>query len=685
MDHSNLSRTSSLFRSALYMFKASIALLFTVVASAQETVERDAVVQLVSPMDGETVYMPHPHFRWQKKTGVGIEERYQIQISRDEKFNAIEVNDSLDVVSRYVSSKHLRPGTYFWRMRRVGDTSWSRVFRFMRGESRVHQIKTGATQHDIAATLAEAAANTPAKVIFEKGEYRITDTIRLHGIKDLILDGNGSTLALETYFLDLRNCANITLQNMTVRPAREASTLVDINAVDPAAGTLTVQVKQGFPKDLPLYFNTAPRAQSMMRIVDTVNRGLSLAGFGVNESMQVKALGGQDFRLHGLPANVLKKARPGMIAYCKSYGHGFVKAHYVTRVTLSKATVLEMPGTLWLGREMDAFSCLSCQFLGLSPKHYTGHQGAIGNGRIGSWYEDCKMEMGADDNVMDHVHPWPIDNIDGNVATLKHGWMWPQEIREGDQFVLWDCMNGQKAQATRVTVLEVQDDGGKPMVTEALKFRAPRRLVLSKNAAALNRELKRPEDAPFLSPGKTGWNTLDSMLLFRLSPNNQDFVFRRNQVTGGSAGVFNNSTRALIADNVFKNTRGPAVRAGVSQNHDILPASGCGSRDYVIRDNVMENCGARAIAITSTAGIGGNIIIRNNTIRYTADIPDTLFWNAIIVIGNNDGVVVRDNLIQSPRPPSRGPWIRSSNNVHPIRHSNNRIDPPHANVPMLGE
>ncbi|MDP6354945.1 MAG: right-handed parallel beta-helix repeat-containing protein, partial [Planctomycetota bacterium] len=172
-----------------------------------------------------------------------------------------------------------------------------------------------------------------------------------------------------------------------------------------------------------------------------------------------------------------------------------------------------------------------------------------------------------------------------------------------------------------------------------------------------------------------------SALLVRLSPNNQDFVFRRNEVVGGSAGVFNNSTRALIADNVFRNTRGPAVRAGVRHHHSLLPASGCGARDYVIRDNDMENCGATAIGVTSDAGIGGNIIIKNNRIRY----PNSPFWYAISVIGNNDGVVVKDNLFQSPKPPARGPWIRSLGNEHPVRHSNNRIDPPHADVPMLRE
>jgi hypothetical protein len=293
--------------------------------------------------------------------------------------------------------------------------------------------------------------------------------------------------------------------------------------------------------------------------------------------------------------------------------------------------------------------------------------------------------MGADDNVMDHQHPWPVANIQGNVAILRFPWMWPQDIRKGDDFVLWDCMNGEKRRTTRVSVREVQDADGSPMVIEELNFRAPRRLVLSKNAAELNRELGRPEGASFLSPGKTSWRVLDSMLLMRLSHNNQDFVFRRNEVTGGSAGMLNNTTRALVADNTFRNLRGSAVHAGFTHRPNPLPVEGCGSRDYVIRDNKMENCGASAIRVDSDAGIGGNIIIKNNTIRYSANFTSGKPWHAISVSGNNDGVVVKDNLFQSARPPSRGPWVRSRNNDHPVRHSNNRIDPPHADVPMLRE
>ena len=640
-------------------------------------------IRLLSPENDATIYVPHPHLRWQKEAGADIEDRYQVQISRDEAFHALVVDDSLDVVSRLVCAKPLSPGKYFWRVRRADPKGWSKVFSFTRGKSKEYPIKTGATTQEIAAVITEAAANAPARVIFEQGDYSITEMIPLRKVRDLIIDGNGSSLTLKDRFLDLKNCADITVCNMTVKPAREASTNVDVLAVDPAAGTLTVQVKPGFPEDFPSYFRVDKKGNTIMRVVDEVNRGRSITGWGSGGGgkYRIEVLGNRRYRIHGLPAGNLEEIRPGMTAYAKTYAGGFGKAYHVTRVTLSKINFMGMAGTIWLGRETNANSCLSCGFLPLSPEHYTGASGVIGNGRTGSWYEDCRFEMGADDNVMDHTFPWPVDNIQGNVANLKDPWMWSQDIRKGDEFVLWDCMNGEKRRTTRVTVLEVQDAEGSPMVIEELNFRAPRRLVLSKNAAELNRELGRPEGTSFLSPGKTSWRVLDSMLLMRLSHNNQDFVFRRNEVTGGSAGMLNNTTRALVADNTFRNLRGAAVHAGFTHHPNPLPVEGCGSRDYVIRDNKMENCGSKAVTVNSDAGIGGNIIIKNNTISYSTKE----FWNAISITGNNDGVVVKGNLFQSPKPPARGPWIISVNNDYAIEHRNNRIDPPHADVPMLHE
>ena len=649
-------------------------------SSADDRLVQDEV-RLLAPQNGATIYAPHPHLHWQKEDSTNIEDFYRVQVSRDEAFRTLVVDDSLDVVSRLVCAKPLSTGKYFWRVRREDQKQWSKVYSFTRGNSAAYPIKKGATTQGIEAVLKEAAANTPAKVLFEPGDYYIATIIKLEKVKDLIIDGNGSTLTLKDRFLELKNCADITVCNMTVTPEREASTNVDVLGVDPDASTLTVQVQPGFPEDFPSYFSVDRKGNTIMRVVDGVNRGLSITGWGSGGGgkYRMEELGGRRYRIHGLPAANLKKIRPGMTAYAKTYAGGFGKAHYVTRTTLSKVNFMGMSGTIWLGRETNANSCLSCGFLPLSPEHYTGASGVIGKGRIGSWYEDCRFEMGADDNVMDHQQPWPVANIQGHVAILKYPWMWTQDIRKGDEFVLWDCMNGEKRRATRVTVLEVQDADGSPMVIEELNFRAPRRLVLSKNAAELNRELGRPEGASFLSPGKTSWKVLDSILLIRLSHNNRDFVFRRNEVTGGSAGMLNNSTRALVADNTFRNLRGSAVHAGFTHRSNPLPAEGCGSRDYVIRDNKMENCGSKAISVNSDAGIGGNIIVKNNTISYSTKE----FWNAISVSGNNDGVVVKDNLFQCVRPPSRGPWIYSRANDHEIQHSNNRIDPAHPNVEMV--
>lgn len=667
-------------------FSLTTLLLTAVAALAQETVEPDSAIRLISPKDGGTVHVPHPHFRWQKEAGADIEDRYRVQVSRDEAFQTLVVDDSLEVVSRLVCAKPLPPGTYFWRVRREDQTRWSKVSRFTRGDSKDYPIKKGATTQEIAAVLTEAAANTPAKVIFEQGDYHITEMIPLRKVKDLIIDGNGSKLTLKDRFLDLKNCADITVCNMTVTPEHKASTNVDVLEADPAAGTLTIQVKPGFPEDFPSYFRVDKKGNTIMRVVDEVNRGRSITGWGSGGGgkYRIEELGNRRFRIHGLQAKELEKVRPGMVAYAKTYTGGFGKTYYVTRITLSKVNFIGMGGTIWLGGggQTEAKSCLSCGFLPLSPEHYTGASGVIGGGRIGSWYEDCRFEMGADDNTMDHTFPLPIANIQDNVAILRTPWPWPQEIRKGDTFVLWDCMHGEKRRATRVTVLEAQDADGKAMVIKELDFQAPRRLVLSKNVAELNRELGRPEGASFLSSAKKPSRELNSMLLIRLSHNNRDFVFRRNKVLGGSAGMLNNSTRALVAENSFKNLRGPAVHAGFCTGPSEFPLEGCGSRDYVIRDNTMENCGRNSISVISDSGFGANIIIKNNTIRYSADVAP---WNSIGVAGDIKGVVVKGNRFQSVRPPSRGPWINSRGNDQPIEHSNNRIDPPHPDVPMLRE
>jgi hypothetical protein len=194
------------------MAMIEVLLLFSVAFAGADDRPAQKEIRLLSPQNGATIYAPHPHLHWQKEDGTNIEDLYRVQVSRDEAFQTLVVDDSLDVVSRLVCAKPLSTGTYFWRVRREDQKQWSKVSSFTRGESKEYRIKKGATTEEIASVLTEAAANTPAKVIFERGNYPITKMIPLRKVKDLIIDGNGSTLTLNDRFLDLKNCADVTVQ-----------------------------------------------------------------------------------------------------------------------------------------------------------------------------------------------------------------------------------------------------------------------------------------------------------------------------------------------------------------------------------------------------------------------------------------------------------------------------------------
>jgi hypothetical protein len=109
-------------------------------------------------------------------------------------------------------------------------------------------VKNDATSEEISAIIKEAAKNTPAKVLFEKGEYRIKKHVHFRGTKDVIIDGGGSVFSLDDEFLYFSFCANITVQNMTVKPTVDAGTHVDIIDVNAARRTVTVKAKRGFHK-----------------------------------------------------------------------------------------------------------------------------------------------------------------------------------------------------------------------------------------------------------------------------------------------------------------------------------------------------------------------------------------------------------------------------------------------------
>ena len=654
--------------------RAATAMLLFFVVGCQSAVlraePREAKPQLMGllPRDGETLHMPNPHFRWDRQKDANVEDRCLIQIARDPDFKNLVRDDAIEVVSRYVCAEPLTAGTYYWRVRLDGGAWPAQACRFVIAESQVFEIPAGASQTEIEQVFKKASSSTPAKVLFPPGKTLISKTINVARTSDLIIDGRGSTLVIAAKPFHFTFSKNITLQNMTVEPEIDPSTHVEIVGVDPSQKTVTVKPKPGFPQDVGRYFTPGSGA-SILRCIDLKAPGKAIRQAGLSAQDAGAAITGPDaaghFTFHNVKDAGLKAIKPGMEAYVIKYAYGLVTTSFTDNLTLCRVALLGTGGGFG-GLDSSAQSYLGCTFLPLTPDHRTGAQGIIGSGRIGMWFENCQFEYAVDDNMAVAAFKMSLEAIaDGNLAVLKPH-PWNQEIGPGDEVLLWDVKANRTA---RATVLEALDQDNAPVATGALKDPRPKKLRLAKNATLLNEELGRRGDASFMG-----------VLVFRYSPSNEDFVFRKNTVFGGSAGSMFNGMRGLLADNTFTNCRGTGVASGY---HSPQENCGYGARDVLVRGNTMTNCGGSGVEVRSTANVGGNIIIKENRITYR-DSSNGFLHAAVFIKNNCDHVVVKNNVFDSDVAPERGGWIVTKDNQHPVEHHGNEVICPVA-VPMLRE
>lgn len=623
-------------------------------------------IECLSPFDGETIYMPNPHFKWSRLPDTALGDRHQIQIATDANFANIVRDESLEVVSRYVCAEPLAAGSYYWRVRKAGGEWPSKSASFKIAAAKVYPVQNGATQQEIKQVILLAAANTPSQVVFERGTYQLTDTINIQRVKDLVIDGGGSTFVLEKKAFDFKFSKNITLQNMRVEPKTDPSTHFDIVSVDPDNKSVTVKVKAGFPQDVSRYF-TPGKGASIGRCADPVNLGKVIRYAEFSAQYKGAGIAGPDERGNytflNMPQAALKAMRPGMTAYLIKYSFGFLTASFTENVTLCHVSLFGIGGAI-TGIDWSAPSYLECEFLPLTANHYAGATGFISGGITGMWVENCKFELGVDDNMAVQALKMTLESIDTNSTAVIQDHPWIHEIRVGDEVLLWDIKRNSTATAK---VLESLGKDGRPVASGELADRRPKKLKLAKSPIQLNAELGRAADASF-----------KGVLLFRYSPNNEDFVFRNNKIRGGSSGCMFNGMRGLIAGNTFTNCRHAAVAAGY---HSPDENSGYGARDVLVKSNLIVNCGGHGVITRSTANVGGNISIIGNVMKNTP-IDNGYLWSSVFVKNNCDNIVVKDNTFESTVAPGGGAWIISEANRFGVNHDGNKIISPFTK-PML--
>ena len=182
--------------------------------------------ELISPSADSAIFMTHPQFRWVEIPDV---DRYEIQIARDENFADGVDSDSVPV-PRYVPLKELPAGSaYWWRVRCLMKNSssghWSASRKLsINGLSNLYMVSTNDPVSVITNTIAVAAANTPAKIVFAQGIYNLdlpdsAYLFRLTDVSNLIIEGNDSLINMRnpnSGFSIFASCKDILLRRFQV-------------------------------------------------------------------------------------------------------------------------------------------------------------------------------------------------------------------------------------------------------------------------------------------------------------------------------------------------------------------------------------------------------------------------------------------------------------------------------------
>ena len=183
-----------------------------------------ATVHIQPPIAESRTYMQHPHLQWVPDANA---DRYDVQISRNSTFTDLADTDTV-AVPRYVPLEPLVEGEYWWRVRAYYGSStgsWSIVRKItVNSMQRIYTINTTDNLSTIQTTIANAVNNRPSKLTFATGTYTLylannTNLIELEDVKDLIIDGRGSTILMtnsNSGFAKLINCENIQFTNFEI-------------------------------------------------------------------------------------------------------------------------------------------------------------------------------------------------------------------------------------------------------------------------------------------------------------------------------------------------------------------------------------------------------------------------------------------------------------------------------------
>jgi hypothetical protein len=630
------------------------------------------VPQPAEPTDGAVLAVSVPHLAWSQVFTPRAEAMpdYFVQIAHDAGFERIADEDRIAaVITRYVPDRELPAGDYWWRVAGVEPGGargpWSTPRRFtIRLPERVFTVPPGASHRQILDLLAQAGASTPATLRFSPVTYRLAlegeALFPCQGMSDLVIDGNGASFVLTTrpkpsYLARIVDCRRVQFSRFTVDYDPPPEVAARVIAVDRPAGMVQVEVLRGFP-----LYEELDRA-------GFIDRAQSGAGallrnpqtHGPKEGAPVLLLSAVKAKLSGRryqiapvePAQIAQFAEGDIFVRAAGRsGNGFQMAQS-DHVVLSDITLHATPGIGFTSDQVDRLAIIRCRILRPSWRYQSVPNGGHNhhNARVGPWVEGCTFEAVGDDTL--HVNATVIylrSKLAADRVRLERS-----DIRRGDRLQFWDM--AQSRLVSERQVVEVRPDG---------------------------REIEVAFDGEVgdVTPSRrTGQTTTEGTHVYNADAMSNQFVWRYNVTRDGLRnGLVLKGTGGLVEHNRFADLGGCGLHLGNTQ------LEGLAATDYVIRRNVIENCGllvprnpppslhVNFLGRAQATPLHHNLLIADNVFRDNTERPiDIEAVRNVVLTGNRfeghsrqafrrpvsaaislrnvHGAVVRDNVSRDPR------------------------------------
>ena len=596
-----------------------------------------------------------------------------MQLAADSDFTAGLFEDRTPI-ARYVAGRGLEPGTYHWRVAAVvaGRTGpYSGASRFtVRAYDNVFAVPADADLATMQRIVGEAAARTPARVVFAAGaEYRVAPERRLFSlskVSDLEIDGNGAMFVITNPvagFIQFNRCERVTLRNVVIDYDPVPFSVGTVLSVDKEAGTFTLRADPGMAEfDAPHMLKSWHFGVTL----DASTPGRMKTGSLLVVSASSNLVREGDAIVIPLPG----KEVAGTFAPGDKYVHFARKdtaelfgGEESDELVFLDNTIYAAPAGHHTLLRCSDVKVLGCRMVIRPGRWHAGNADGVHvrSSKIGPWVEGCTFEGIGDDAVAIYSKGIAVlDKPSDTTLRLDRGFF---SLEPGTSFVVFDPSSGAPL-AENLTVNTVTD------VRESADFPAHKLVDFSPGfagglaaqfteAPAVKSETKREQHEQRI---KDAWRHLQ---VFDRSAQHDQLMVRRNVMKQVRRfGVIIRAENGAVEENEFIQTSDAAVTL---HNEPYFWRNGLHSRNILIQNNTMRDCnfignnrvqGAinvvlRKLAPEKKPGVRNDvatewrghrdITIRGNTISE---------WrgNAIWVQSAED-VAISGNRIEAPLPP----------------------------------